>query len=176
MVELEKTYLAKFIPANMEGCKFKEIIDSYIPASSEHPVIRLRKNGNTFEITKKQPIFKKDSSVQSEETIVLSEMEFESLNKIRGKKIRKIRYRYKYSELVAEIDVFKDALEGLVLIDFEFKNKKEKSKFKMPDFCLSDVTQEKFLAGGMLAGKKYDEIKEKLSDFGYKKIVVKKYA
>lgn len=40
----------------------------------------------------------------------------------------------------------------------------------MPDFCLVDVTQEEFAAGGMLSGKKYQDIQNKLDQFGYKKL------
>lgn len=39
----------------------------------------------------------------------------------------------------------------------------------MPDFCLADVTQEKFTAGGILAGKKYSDIEAELEKYGYKK-------
>ena len=40
----------------------------------------------------------------------------------------------------------------------------------MPDFCLADVTQEVFIAGGMLCGKKYESIRVPLEHLGYKKI------
>ena len=53
MIELEKTYLAKNIPENLQNCKFKEIVDIYIPKYSEHPKLRIRKNGNRYEVTKK---------------------------------------------------------------------------------------------------------------------------
>ena len=54
MIELEKTYLVKKLPEGLKNCEFKEIIDVYIPASSEHPTLRIRKNGDTYEITKDQ--------------------------------------------------------------------------------------------------------------------------
>lgn len=40
-----------------------------------------------------------------------------------------------------------------------------------PDFCLVDVTQETFLAGGMLCGKRYADIEAGLDRFGYRKII-----
>jgi CYTH domain-containing protein len=69
------------------------------------------------------------------------------------------------------VDVFRDALDGLVLVDFEFETEAEKDEFPMPDFCLVEVTQEEFLAGGMLCGKSYDDIASDLSRFGYGRIV-----
>jgi hypothetical protein len=58
----------------------------------------------------------------------------------------------------------------LILVDFEFKNIEEKDKFLMPDFCLADITQEKFCAAGWLAGKEYSDIEQFLDTYGYKKI------
>ena len=119
MIELEKTYLAKFIPDGLSRCKNKEIIDIYIPGSSKHPKIRLRKSGDKYEITKKEPI-KDDASHQLEQTIVLTKEEFDSLSAIEGKKTHKIRHYYEYNGITAEIDVFLEALKGLIVVDFEF--------------------------------------------------------
>ncbi len=170
MIELERTYLLKEIPKNLKSCKFKEIIDLYIPKSNQHPVLRIRKNGSKFEMTKKQPIKGNDSSCQEEQTITLSEEEFKELNKIDGKKIHKIRYYYDCNNKIAEIDVFQDLLNGLILVDFEFETTEEKDSFKIPEFCLADVTQDKFIAGGMLCGKSYKDIENELKQFKYKKL------
>jgi len=68
------------------------------------------------------------------------------------------------------VDVFQDDLVGLVLVDFEFKEVADKNNFDMPDFCLTDVTQDKYFAGGMLCGKKYTDIQDHLDELGYKNI------
>lgn len=169
MIELEKTYLIKEIPENINGCKFKEIIDVYFPRSSEHPSLRLRKQGNKFELTKKEPLNKEDASEQEEQTIILTEKEFEILNNLDGKRVRKFRYYLNFNDKIAEIDVFKDELEGLIVVDFEFNNVEEKNSFEIPNFCLADITQEVFIAGGMICGKKYEDIETELNRFGYQK-------
>ncbi len=174
MIELEKTYLAKRIPEDLKNFKFKEIIDVYIPKDSDHPKIRLRKSGDKFELTKKEPINDKDASSQEEQTIILTEIEFNILNQqIKGKKIHKIRYFYNYNGNISEFDIFQDKLLGLIVIDFEFKTLDEKEKFKMPDFCLVEVTQEDFIAGGRLCGKSYEDIKDNLKKFKYNKLFLK---
>lgn len=174
MIELEKTYLAKSLPNDIKNHKSKEVIDIYIPKDHEHPSLRIRKNGNNYEATKKEPVKDGDASIQKEQTIMLREDEFEALSKLDGKKLRKIRYFYKTDNYDAEIDVFQDELEGLVLVDVEFEIEDDKDEFEMPDFCLKDVTQEKFIAGGMLCGKSYEEIEEKLNKLGYDKIFLEK--
>ena len=118
------------------------------------------------EITKKQPVEGNDSSKQFEHTISLTPKEFEALSKLPAKKVRKIRYFFKN----CEIDIFKDNLEGLVLIDFEFESESQKDNFQMPKFCLADVTQDDFIAGGMLAGKSYKDIEKNLAKFNYQKL------
>lgn len=170
MIELERTFLAKTIPQGLKGCKHKEIIDVYVPAKAEHPVLRIRKNCKKFEMTKKTPVKGNDASEQLEQTIILSREEFEALSTLEGKRAAKDRYYYPCNGRIAEVDVFKEALAGLVLIDFEFERAEEKNAFTMPDFCLADVTQEKLFAGGMLCGKKYSDLEPLLEKYCYKKL------
>lgn len=168
-LELEKTYLLKKLPSGLKDCKYIEIIDIYIPASKAHPNMRIRKKGDKIELTKKTPI-NNDASRQTEHTIPLSQEEFDALLVVPGKKVRKLRYYYLFKKQIAEIDVFQDELSGLVLADFEFTNPKEKEDFEAPDFCLVEITQEEFIAGGYLAGKTYSDIEADLNRFQYKKI------
>lgn len=168
-IELERTFLLKKYPVELKTLKSMEVFDIYLPRVVLHPNLRVRKKGEKFEITKKHPVEGTDSSLQSEETIPLSKEEFLELSTLVGKRVRKMRYYYQAGNNMAEIDVFQDDLEGLVLIDFEFKTVEEKNDFVMPDFCLAEVTQEKFTAGGILAGKKYEDIEEGLKKYNYKK-------
>ena len=169
-LELEKTYLLKYVPEGLKDCKQKEIYDVYIPQSHPHPVLRVRKKGDIFEITKKAPATSGDASEQIEHTIPLLEEEFLSLAKVEGKKLRKIRYFYPIDKYIAEIDVFLDDLEGLAMVDVEFKSVEEKESFVAPDFCSVDITQSKTFAGGLLAGKKYSDVQSDLDGYNYQKI------
>ena len=170
-IELEKTYLLKYFPEDLKEKPSIEIFDIYIPKTVDHPHLRVRKRGEVCEITKKEPLDGKDSSEQSEYTISLTEDEFSALKNLDGKKLHKIRYKYPYGENVAEIDVYQDDFKGLVFVDFEFKTRQDKDNFVMPDFCLAEITQEKFCAAGWLAGKKYLDIESFLNKYGYRKII-----
>lgn len=172
-VELELTFLAKSLPPGLKQCKFVDLLDIYLPAQARHPVLRLRKKGEKYEITKKQPVAGSDSSEMDEHTVPLTKEEFDSLATIEGKRVHKNRYYYNWHGHAAEVDVFLDKLQGLVLVDFEFKTKQEKDAFKsrLPEFCLTEITQQEFIAGGMLCGKGYEDIEAQLNKFGYRKIV-----
>jgi len=166
MIELERTFLAKEIPKDIKSFTAREIVDIYIPKKS-HMDLRIRKNGEKYEMTRKHPVEDGDASIQDEQTISLEKEEFNVLSRVDGKKSRKVRYFKDYGKYTLEFDVYQDDLLGLVLVDFEFKTEKDKDSFKMPDFCLVDVTQEEFIAGGMLAGKSYTDLEPRLKEFGY---------
>lgn len=170
-IEIERTFLAKYLPDGIHKHDHIEIHDKYIPAGQTHPVLRLRRKGNSYELTKKQPITEGDASIQTEHTIKLTKDEYDALYKVNGKELRKIRYYFQTDNGAKyEIDVYKDALEGLVVIDIEFNNKTEMEKLTGSDMLLADVTQEEWIAAGMLAGKTYNDIKSELEKFGYKPI------
>lgn len=173
MIELERTFLAKYLPKDIENFKQKKIIDVYVPHDVPHPIIRIRKNGERMEITKKLDIEGADLSEKQEETIPLTEAEYKALMKLEGKRIEKIRYYYPFENITAEFDVFGGELTGLVEIDFEFDRKEDLEAFIPPDYCLVDVTDDDAFAGGMLAGKKYKDLESLLMKHQYQSLSLK---
>jgi adenylate cyclase len=49
----------------------------------------------------------------------------------------------------------------------EFASLDEKARFVPPAWLGADVTQEEFVAGGMLCGKGYEDVAGELARFGY---------
>ena len=170
--ELERTYLAKYLPENISQASHKQITDLYIPSDREQAKLRVRKSEDNYEITKKVLVNKNDASVQIEYTIPLDREEYQVFSHIPARRIEKIRYDYQYISYNAQIDVFQLNLLGLVLVDFEFKTQEKLLQFIMPDFCLVDVTQEQFIAGGKLCGKNYEDIEDELLKFSYHKLLL----
>ncbi len=171
-LELELTYLAKQIPAEIAGVTPKLLQDYYIPAQADHAHLRLRNKAGNYEITKKEPVSGSDSSAQNEHTIKLTKEEFEALAVSSDRIVQKNRYNVVIQGYPAEVDVFLGKLEGLVLIDFEFLNYKTQAAFTMPDICLCDITQDKWAAGGVLSGKSYADIEPILDSYGYTKLIL----
>ncbi len=168
-MELELTYLASKIPFDPETTPSTSMLDIYVPEDPlVHSRLRLRRNGDQHQITKKLPVEGEDASVHTEHSITLEKDEFEALAVASQKRIEKDRYVVPLAGRTAEVDVFKGVLAGLVLIDFEFDTPEEKDAFNPPESCLADVTTEDFIAGGNLAGKSYSDIEPDLERFGYK--------
>lgn len=171
MIELERTFLAKAVPGDLYAQPHTRVVDLYVDNGTGHCDLRIRQIGDVFEITRKRPTHGTDSSKQEEQTIVLEKTEFESLSTARGPKIEKTRYYFPFGELIAEVDIFEGDLAGLVLVDFEFKTEAEMRTFTMPNFCLADVSQEAFIAGGVLVGKSYADIAAELEKYNYHKLL-----
>ena len=167
MLEFERMFLAKSLPAKLEECKKKEILDIYLPQDSHHPVLRIRKNGDKYEMTKKEVV---SAGVFKEQTITLTPEEFDALAKTEGKRVHKVRYFYPHNDRILEIGVFQGALKGLVLIDVEFASEEDMKNFTPPDFILAEAKSKELLAGGMLCGKSYSDIEPFLKQMGYQKI------
>jgi CYTH domain-containing protein len=169
-LELEVSYLAASIPAGLASCPSKELFDVYFPSTVKQPRLRIRKKGDSYELTKKTPADPNDLGAQTEENIMLTPEEFEALAQAPGASLRKTRYYMPYQGRTAEVDVFHDSLEGLVVVEFEFDDPKEKNAFTMPDFCLADVTQDDAIAGGILAGKSFTDVAPFFVKYGYRPI------
>ena len=170
-LELELTYLASAIPEGIKNTTPKRLTDVYIPEQMNiHARLRIRQKGHSFTMTKKVPVESGDASKQNEFDIPLDEIEFQNLIKVSSRRVVKDRYEIELAGRTAEVDVFKEELEGLVVIDFEFAAEEEQKKFIAPAECLADVTQEDFIAGGNLAGLQYQDIIKHLDRFNYKKL------
>lgn len=170
--EIERTFLAKTIPIDLPNCKFIPVQDTYLPFSSPHPKVHIRKLGDQYELTKKVAINEYDHSMQHEHTIELTQEEYDELATVNGKRISKRRYYLPVSGKIAEVDVFLQGLLGLIIVDFEFPSEVERDSFTAPAFCGPEVTQAEFVAGGFLAGKTYEEIAPYLEKYDYKKLSV----
>ena len=169
-MEYELRFLAKDLPSDLNSHKYEEITDLYIPNSTEYPRMRIRQVGSKLELTKKVTI-DDNLSTQEELTIPLNQDEFNALASLPNKKVHKIRYYYPVGKYIAEINVYLEDLAGLVTVEFEFPSKTTMENFKdLPDFCGADVSNEKFISGGKLAGKSYGDIEGDLLKFDYQKI------
>lgn len=168
VIEIERAFLAKHLPENLERTPKKEVIDIYIPTKGDHPILRIRKNGEKYEMTKKYCA--KEDGEFHEHTIPLTPKEFEELNNsLEGKRVSKMRYFYEHAGKTWEIGVFQDDLKGFVLIEVEFEEGEDKS-VELPEFCGPEVTGAEWKAGGYLAGKSYEDIELQLKKHNYERI------
>lgn len=144
-MEIEKKFRLKFLPENMENCKKVEIEQVYL---NTFPTIRLRRWNKELILTvktKAEVDDKKGVLLNHEAELPLSEEEYENLSKkAEGYPIKKTRYLLPLSDgKMAELDVFHGRLEGLSLVEVEFKSVEEAEAFCPPLWFGGDVSEDK---------------------------------
>ncbi len=134
-MEIERKYLVRKLPENLEQYNKKEIAQGYL---CTEPVVRIRRSNDDYYMT-----YKGDGlMVREEYNLPLTQEAYEHLRpKIDGLLIAKTRYLIPLdNKLTAELDVFEEDLNGLVIVEVEFNTVEEANAFHAPDWFGKDVT------------------------------------
>lgn len=134
-MEIERKYLVRKLPGNLEQYNKKKIAQGYL---CTEPVVRIRRSNDDYYMT-----YKGDGlMVREEYNLPLTQEAYEHLRpKIDGLLIAKTRYLIPLdNKLTAELDVFEEDLNGLVIVEVEFNTVEEANAFHAPDWFGEDVT------------------------------------
>lgn len=136
-MEIEKKFLLKEMPAEREFLDCSELVQVYI---STDPVIRIRKKNDSHVLTVKG----EGLMAREEFELPLSSIQYEKLlEKASFHPIRKVRCRIPLDgELIAELDLFKDRLEGLAMVEVEFPTLEAAAAFSPPSWFGREVTED----------------------------------
>ncbi len=134
-MEIERKYLIHKLPDALETYPSHEIEQGYLCTA---PVVRIRRQDDEYWLTYKS----KGLMVREEYNLPLSREAYEHLRpKTDGILIAKTRYLIPLDKgLTAELDVFHDDYEGLLLAEVEFSTEEEAKSFTPPDWFGEDVT------------------------------------
>lgn len=134
-MEIERKYLIHRLPEHIESYPCRIISQGYLNTS---PVIRIRQDNDRYELTYKS----EGLMARQEYNLPLTREAYEHLlTKIDGRLIRKKRYMIPLeNNLTAELDVFKDELAPLILVEVEFNSEEEARSFTPPSWFGEDVT------------------------------------
>lgn len=170
-IEIERKFLVKLPNSWSELAELfdkvvdvKRIIQFYLKAKSDKMSPRVRKttqglSGKTktiYHINKKTPT--SDAAVHQEEEKEISEKEYNELVKQSHpdkRSVEKTRFVFKFKNQVFELDVFKDNLEGLAILELELDSKDD--KIKLPPFLhvVKEVTKDEKYNNFNLADKDF---------------------
>ena len=135
-VEIEKKYLVKNIPGDLNDYRYHEIEQAYLCTA---PVVRVRKEDDSYYLTYKG----KGVVKHAEYNLDLNKESYEHLrSKADGNIITKKRYLIPLegTDLTAELDIFEKDLAPLTLVEVEFDSVEEAEQFTAPDWFGEDVT------------------------------------
>jgi CYTH domain-containing protein len=131
--EIEKKYLLKALPKELPT-SFIDLQDTYLESSSLRLRIVRSETGEIISrnLTKKEKVPDRDQSISIMTTIYLDQNELDILGRLIGAVIEKRRYFTETGDRRVSIDVFKRALEGLILAEVEFKDEQSRDAFVPP--------------------------------------------
>ena len=132
--EIERKFLVKELPANLEEYEFHELEQGYLNTA---PVVRVRKEDETYYLT-----YKGKGFIEREEyNLPLTEDAYLHLiEKADGKIISKRRYLIPFGNYTIELDVFHEPFKPLIIAEVEFPSLEEANAFLPPDWFGEDVT------------------------------------
>ncbi|MFV0363313.1 MAG: CYTH domain-containing protein [Suipraeoptans sp.] len=139
-MEIERKFLIKKLPDNLDTYPYKEIEQGYLNTS---PVVRIRKSDENYELTYKS----KGHMVREEYNLPLNKESYYHLKeKVDGRIISKTRYLIPLeytptkNTLTIELDIFKDDLSPLMIAEVEFETENDAKEFIAPSWFGKDVT------------------------------------
>ena len=136
-MEIERKYLPDKLPEDLSRYPSKEMEQAYLCVA---PVVRVRHEGDEYVLTYKG----KGMMIREEVNLPLTAASYAHLlAKADGRIIKKTRYRVPIKDgLTAEVDVFHEPREGLVLIEVEFPSKEAAFAFEPPEWFGKEVTND----------------------------------
>ena len=135
--EIERKFLVRETPRDIETHSAVEILQGYLAVSDDGTEVRLRNIGQAYILT-----VKSGKGIRREEReAALSREQFERLWPMtEGKRIEKKRHVISKSGFTIELDIYQGALEGLITAEVEFKTQNEAESFIPPLWLDLDVT------------------------------------
>jgi adenylate cyclase len=139
-VEIERKFLVDRAPGDLDAHPSAQVDQGYLAITEDGLEVRIRRYGSQSTLTIKSG----GTQERLEEEIEIDERRFRSLWPLtEGKRIRKRRYRIPAGNgLQIELDVYGDALTGLVTAEVEFDSAAAAAAFTAPGWLGRDVTDD----------------------------------
>lgn len=137
--QIERKFLIKEIPDNLDNYESVEIFQGYL---SMEPEVRVRKADEKCIMTIKQG--KEGRFIREKQELEISLLAFEDfLNYIQTDRIHKRRYIIPLTEqLKVELDEYKEQHDGLYIAKVKFPSKEMAESFEIPKWFERDVTED----------------------------------
>ncbi len=141
-MEIERKYLVNILPEDVNTYPHAEIEQGYLCTS---PTLRIRRMGDEYWLTVKEKVYSNSSAIHNrEEEFRLTEEKYTILKgKCDGNMVSKTRYIIPLKDgLKAELDIFHDRHEGLLLVEVEFPDSVAADTFCPPNWFGREVSSD----------------------------------
>ena len=138
--EIERKFLVKSLPENLEQYPHKDIVQGYLAITEDGTEVRLRKKGKKYFQTVKSGAGK----TRFESEVEITEDQFNTLwEATKGKRVEKTRYEIPHESGTIELDIYHGDLDGLLSAEMEFSSEKDSNEFVTPIWLSEEVTDDK---------------------------------
>jgi CYTH domain-containing protein len=149
-LEIEKKFLIKTLPINIEEYPKEEIIQGYLTINHDGSSARIRQKNNKYFLT----IKKGEGLIREEYETEISKEQFTTLWPATNKQnLEKTRYRIPYNNLAIELDIYKNNLKGLYTAEIEYNSETEANDTNIPNWFGKEVTEDLSYSNQSLAIK-----------------------
>lgn len=155
--EFERRFLLTDRPA--DATNPRRIVDRYIDGTrlrlrtvDEDGAEPVRKLGH------KRRVAVDDPTAVMNTSLYLDDGEFAVLAALPGRRLAKTRWAVDLDGRTGAVDVFEEALQGLILLEVDLGRAAELDRFVAPPWVGPEVTRVEAFTGGSLAGRSYDDL------------------
>ena len=135
--EIERKFLVKELPSNLEKYECRRIEQGYLAVERNGTQVRLRRAGTVCSLTVKHG----GGVTRHEWEIELTELQFQELwPATQGRRLRKTRYDVPFETFTIEVDIYDGSHAGLVVAEVEFADEDQCHRFQPPDWLGQDVS------------------------------------
>ena len=146
-MEIERKFLVAKLPEDLGAFPKAEIRQGYLEITDKTET-RLRQKGNKYLRTVKTGAGK----VREETETEITGEEFRALwPGTDGRRVEKTRYDIPYGKFTIELDIYRNALKGLIVAEVEFESAAASEAFLPPDWLGREVTEDKSYKNQSLA-------------------------
>ena len=138
--EIERKFIVVKAPPGLEHYPHAVIRQGYLALDPDGTEVRIRQKGDRFFQT-----LKRGAGLQRLEVeILLTAAQFEALWPLTdGRRVEKTRYDIAFEGHVIELDVYEDALAGLLTAEVEFASLEASVAFQPPLWLNREITEDK---------------------------------
>ena len=147
-MEVERKYLLAAPPEGLDTHESGRLEQGYLALDPAGAEVRVRRKGAKHMLTVKTGA----GLARGEEEVALDAADFDRLWPLtEGRRVEKERFRLGGGGNGVELDVYRGALDGLVVAEIEFDSDKESEEFDPPAWLGREVTGDERFANQRLA-------------------------
>lgn len=147
--EIERKFVLPAVPPGLGEHPAQRIEQGYLAVAADGVEVRIRRRGDATTLTVKSG----PARVRVEEELAIEPRRFDALWPLtEGRRLAKVRHLVPLPDgLVLELDVYEEALAGLVTGEVEFPSEAASAAFAAPDWLGVEVTGDARFANQSLA-------------------------